>query len=73
MLTNYQAELPDLFEIGKDLAAYDSQEDLIQQIDYYLKHDDIRMEIAENGHKKVKELYTFEKRIAQIMEMIFDY
>lgn len=71
LLTNYQAELPDLFEIGKDLAAYESQEDLINQIHFYLKHDDIRMEIAENGHKKVKELYTYEKRIAQIMETVF--
>ena len=69
LLTNYQAELPAHFEIGKDLAAYESQADLLEQIDYYLKHDDIRQEIAKNGQEKVKAFHTYKIKLAQILKI----
>ena len=72
MLTNYQAEIPEHFEIGKDLAVYESQIDLLDQIRYYLKHEDVRMEIAENGKKKVKEQHSYKVRLARILELVFE-
>ncbi|MGN0154000.1 MAG: glycosyltransferase, partial [Lachnospiraceae bacterium] len=53
VLTNYQAEIPEIFEIGKDLAVYESQEDLLNKIEYYLEHDEERQAIAKNGQEKV--------------------
>ena len=29
-MTNYQAELPDYFEIGKDLACFESEAELVE-------------------------------------------
>ncbi len=72
VLTNYQAEIPEHFEIGKDLAVYESQIDLLDQIRYYLKHEDVRMEIAENGKKKVKEQHSYKVRLARILELVFE-
>lgn len=69
LLTNYQAEIPKHFEIGKDLAAYESQEDLLNQIRYYLTHDDRRREIAENGQKKVKELHSYKVKLQKMIEL----
>lgn len=69
LLTNYQAEIPEHFEIGKDLAAYESQDDLLNQIAYYLEHDDVRMEIAENGHRKIKELHTYQQQLDAILKI----
>lgn len=69
LLTNYQSEIPDLFKIGRDLAVYESQDDLIQQISYYLKHDDIRQSIAANGQEQIRKYHTFKNRLEQILEI----
>lgn len=71
LITNYQAELPDFFEIGKDLVAYESLDDLINKCNYYLKHNDERMEIADNGYKKVKQFHSYDTRLIQMIDMAF--
>lgn len=70
LLTNYQPELEEFFEIGKDLECYMSKEDLVSKIRYYLEHDEERARIAQNGYEKVKEHHTYEKRVQEIMEKI---
>lgn len=69
LLTNYQAEIPEYFEIGKDLEVYESQEDLLNKIAYYLEHDDDRMAIAKNGQEKIKNEHTYSIKLQKILEM----
>ncbi|MBR1598151.1 MAG: glycosyltransferase [Lachnospiraceae bacterium] len=69
LLTNYQSEIPDFFEIGKDLEVYDSQEDLINKIDYYLQHEDERIQIARNGQAKVKNEHSYKLKLKTMLEM----
>lgn len=71
LITNYQAELPEFFEIGKDLVAYDSMDSLKELCAYYLAHDDERREIARNGYEKVKKLHTYQVRLLQMIDMAF--
>lgn len=66
-MTNYQAELPELFEIGQEIEAYSSLEELVEKCDYYLTHEDERRRIAENGYKKVCEKYTYYHRIKEMI------
>ena len=66
LLTNYQAEFLDYFVPGEDFDYYDSPEDMLSKIDYYLNHDSIRKQIANNGYNKVKELHTFRNRIKEM-------
>lgn len=70
VLTNYQAELPEYFDIGKDLAVYENIPHLMELVEYYLKHDDERREIAENGYQKVKEGFTYEIAITRMLQQI---
>lgn len=70
MLTNYQSELPEYFELGKDMVAYESQKDLLEKIEYYLKHEEKRKEIATCGQEKVLSLYTYEKRLSDMLSII---
>ena len=42
LLTNYQIELGDFFENGKDLVYYDSLDDMMRKAEYYLDHEDER-------------------------------
>ena len=71
LLTNYQTEIPEYFEIGKDLDCYESMADLKAKAAYYLKHDDIRKEIAESGYSKIKQFHTYEARIAAMLKIVF--
>ena len=71
LITNYQAELPEFFEIGKDLVAYESMEHLKELCSYYLTHEDERKEIARNGYEKVKSRHTYDIRLLQMIDMAF--
>lgn len=72
LLTNYQAEIPDYFEIGKDLETYDSMEELEEKIRYYLTHEEERVEIAINGYEKAVRYHTYEIRLAQMLKVLTD-
>lgn len=71
LLTNYQAELPSYFEIGKDLDAYESQEELMEKVQYYLSHEEERVEIAIHGYEKTARLYSYENRLAEMLRILF--
>lgn len=71
LITNYQAELPEHFNIGEDLEAYTSLDDLVGKCEYYLSHDKERREIAHNGFEKVKKYHTYDIRLTQMLEIAF--
>lgn len=71
LITNYQAELPEHFNIGEDLEAYTSLDDLMGKCEYYLSHDKDRKEIAHNGFEKVKKYHTYDIRLTQMLEIAF--
>ena len=70
LLTNYQAEIPEYFEIGRDLETYESMEELEQKIQYYLTHEEERIEIAINGYEKVAAYHTWEQRITEMIRIL---
>ncbi len=71
LITNYQAELAEAFEIGKDLVAYESQADLEEKCAYYLTHEEERMEITRHGYETVKKYHSYDIRIVQMLELAF--
>lgn len=70
LLSNYQAEIPEYFEVGKELDCYESLTDLKEKVAFYLTHDDIRAEIANYGYQKVKQFHTYKHRIASIINIL---
>ena len=67
LITNYQEQLAEVFEVGTDLEVYSCDEELLDKVGYYLKHDDLRMKIAHNGYEKVKNNHTYNIRMKQIL------
>ena len=67
LLSNFQADYLDDFVPGEDFVYYESKEDLIHKIDYYLTHEDERRTIAVNGHDKVAANHTFRHRIREML------
>lgn len=71
VITNYQSELLDYFVPDEDLVIYESREDLVKKISYYLQHEEERIKIAENGYQKVKRRHTIENRLKDIITIVW--
>lgn len=71
LITNYQAELPEFFTIGKDLVAYESEQHLKELCRYYLTHEEERRDIARHGRETVLAHHTWDIRLLQIIDKAF--
>ena len=70
LLTNYQMEVPEYLEIGKDLDCFESPLELKEKVAYYLEHDEERIEIARHGYETVKAKYTCRHQVAEILKRV---
>lgn len=68
LISNYQPEIPEYFIPGEDIVLYDSIPDLIDKIDYYLKHEEERLRIAKNGYEKVKQYHSYELKLNHMLK-----
>lgn len=66
LLSNFQTDFLDYFIPGEDFAFYDSQKDLVDKIDYYLRNDAERADMAAAAHKKIQAQHTFVHRIKEM-------
>lgn len=67
LLTNYQEDFLEYFEPGIDYVYYSSREELAELTDYFLLHEQERMEIAKNGYEKVKAGHTYRDRVEALI------
>ena len=44
--------------------------DALDKVEYYMAHEKERLEIAENGYRKVKMAHTYKQRVDNILENI---
>ncbi len=72
LLSNYQEDFFDFFVPGEDCVLYESVDDCINQCRYYLSHDSERRQIAANGLAKVREYHTYERRLQEIFDIVFN-
>jgi tetratricopeptide (TPR) repeat protein len=70
LITNYQSDIADYFEIGEDLVCYESEADLVEKVGYYLVHEEERKRIATNGYRKVKQFHNYEVRLKEIFRIV---
>ena len=66
LLSNYQSDFLDYFIPGEDFAFYDSQNDLLDKINYYLHHEDERIQMAASAHDKIARAHSFVHRIKEM-------
>ena len=52
------------------LVIFDGPEDLFSLIDYYLKNEEERKQIAENGYRLITEQHTYKHRLAEMMNIV---
>lgn len=70
LLTNDQPELSELFTPGRDLEVFRDYDEMADKAKYYLKHDRERLQIALNGHRRVREKYSYDLQVKRILEEV---
>lgn len=67
LLTNWIPTIEELFEDGKHLVLYRSEEEMIDKAKYYLAHEDEREKIAQAGYAEVIAKHKIQDRVDVIL------
>lgn len=67
-LVDDRQELLGSYTVGKEIVAYRNARELVELIDYYLTHEEERLEIAARGYRRTIRDHTFDNRMTQLLE-----
>ncbi len=70
VLTEYVPGLEEAYEPGKEVEVFDSRDELVEKIGYYLAHDAERVAIANAGHKRASRDYDVMTAIPRLVSLI---
>lgn len=70
LLTDWRANLNDLFEIGREVVAYRDIEECVKLARHFLANDDDREAIAAAGQARILREHTFERRAVELNQLI---
>ena len=59
-----------MLEEGKDLACFETREELREKAEYYLEHAEERERMARSGMEKARELHGFKNRADRIRSIL---
>ncbi|MDD3415232.1 MAG: DUF3880 domain-containing protein [Lachnospiraceae bacterium] len=71
LLTNFQADFLDYFIPDEDFVYYESEQDLLNKIDFYLIHDAERKKIAASGQQKVLQNFSYVNQLQKMFSDLF--
>jgi hypothetical protein len=70
LLTDRKDNLHELFEIGKEVVSYSSQEEAAELVRYYLDHPEEANKIALAGQGRTLRDHTYEKRMSELVSIL---
>lgn len=73
LITDKKDNLNNLFKIGQEVVSYEDDLDLIKKIEYYLKHDKKRQEIAQKGQKRTLAEHSYRVRMEELVGIFNQY
>jgi spore maturation protein CgeB len=71
ILTNYQPEIEDLFDIGKEIVVYHSFEEMRDLAIFFMNHEEARMAIMVEGYESICNSYTYPIALNKILKTVF--
>ncbi len=69
-MTGYQEELADYYEIGREIVCYDTKEELLDKVRYYLRRPEERLRIRLAGLNRARRDHTWDQRLRQLLREI---
>lgn len=68
LLTERVPYLDRYFELGREVAVFDGEDDLVEKVGYWLAHPEERQAVADAGYHRVLAEHTYDHRFARIFE-----
>lgn len=69
-LVTHKKEIAEFFELKEEIDTFSNFDELVEKIDFYLKNDKLRVEMAKKSYQKAKDRYTYKNRLQEILEKI---
>ncbi len=69
-MCKYVDGIEEVLEPGKEIVTFQSEQEMVDLIKYYLKNDALRKKIAEAGKVRVLKEHTYEIRMRQMLRVI---
>lgn len=69
LLIHYIKGIEDFFEIGKEIEVFKGEEEAYEKIEYYIKNEDKRKQIAQNGKGRTLNEHLYKNRLKKIFEI----
>lgn len=73
LVTDWKENLHEIFEPGVEVIAYRTPEECIEQVGYYLEHEEERGAIAAAGQARTLRDHTYRRRMEQLVEILERY
>jgi spore maturation protein CgeB len=73
LLTDAKRNLGELFEPGREVVAYRSEDELVELALYYLDHEDERQEISVAGQRRTLAQHTYADRMRELVDLLARY
>jgi hypothetical protein len=73
LITDWKENLPELFDLGKEVVAYRDPDECLELIRYYLEHEDERQEIARAGQQRTLRDHTYCHRMQELVDIVRQY
>lgn len=68
VLSDYKEEIAKLLKEDEEIVLFRNEKECMDKIDYYLKNEDKRKRIAENGKRAVENRFAYQKALRKIFE-----
>lgn len=66
LITNHQPEMDEYFE-KDEIVTYETSEEAIEKIDYYMQHEDERKIYSQKGYERVSKDFNFLTRVQEML------
>ncbi len=73
LITDQKSNLHQLFDVGKEIVAYQDSRECVELIRYYLEHEDERASIARAGQQRTLRDHTYHQRMQELVDIIHRY
>lgn len=73
LLTDAKQNLGELFEVGREVVAYQDEDEFVEAVEHYLAHEDERAAIAAAGQRRTLRDHTYAERMRELAEILDSY
>ncbi len=73
LITDAKDNLGELFEVGKEVVAYRSQDEAVEMIAHYLAYPDEANAIAAAGQRRTLREHTYQSRMVELADILCKY